>query len=246
MTNPALACLPVKRNRPTLRVFLALGIFCTLMSGCHFARPFPPPTITAQPLSTIHTLTPDLTATFQAITPIPSDTPSKPSPTPTNTQPPATILLTTNPGTVETPTLGPCGFIWARKSLPELSGQLRVKLDEAGLTVIAASAEAYGEDCLYSDGTLAYFAAMETDYRVTLSVNDLIDTGALGSLLERTLVVIDGFPVTETPGPNPGYIGISFQAGEQIENLWFQRAKSDQLRAQGLSGVELYEALKAR
>lgn len=146
----------------------------------------------------------------------------------------------------ETLTIGPCGFVWASQSLQELSAQLLERLNEAGLPVLTASAEAYGEDCLYNDGTLAYFAAMQTDYRITLAVETLADAESLGSLLEQTLVVIDGFPVKETPGPNPGYIGITFQAGEQIENLWFQRAKSDQLRAQGLSGLMLYEALKAR
>lgn len=146
----------------------------------------------------------------------------------------------------DTPTTGPCGFVWATQSLPELSEQLLAGLNEAGLPVAAARAEAYGENCLYSDGTLAYFAAMQTDYRITLEIETLTDSKTLGSLLEQTLEVIDGFPVRETPGPNPGYIGITFQADQAVENLWFQQTQSDALRAQGLGGEPLYEALKGR
>lgn len=154
------------------------------------------------------------------------------------------ILTDTSPRPSETPTVGPCGFVWASQGLPELSAQLLKRLNEAGLPVTAARAEAYGENCIYSDGALAYFAAMQTDYHITLAVETLADAESLGSLLEQTLEIIDGFPVGETPGPNPGYIGITFQAGETVENLWFQQTQSDSLRAQGLSGEQLYEALR--
>lgn len=154
------------------------------------------------------------------------------------------ILTDTPPRPTEPLTTGPCGFVWASQSLPELSEQLLTRLNEAGLPVVTARAEAYGENCLYSDGTLAYFAAMQTDYHITLAVEILTDTETLGSLLEQTLEIIAGFPVGETPGPNPGYIGITFQAGELVENLWFKQTQSDALRAQGLSGEQLYEALR--
>ncbi len=154
------------------------------------------------------------------------------------------ILTDTPPRPTETPTTGPCGFAWASQSLPELSEQLLTRLNEAGLPVVTARAEAYGENCLYSDGTLAYFAAMQTDYRITLAVETLSDAASLGDLLEQTLEIINGFPVRETPGPNPGYIGITFQAGELVENLWFKQTQSDALRAQGLRGEQLYEALR--
>ncbi len=164
-------------------------------------------------------------------------------------EPTALPLTETPPDTpqpTEAATIGPCGFVWASQSLPELSAQVLARLNEAGLPVIATRAEAYGENCLYSDGALAYFAAMETDYRITLAVETLDDTDTLGGLLEQTLQVIDEFPVNETPGPNPGYIGMTFQVGETVENLWFQRTQSDALRAQGLSGEQLYEAIKGR
>ncbi len=235
--------LAVKKILRLQRVFSALLVLSLALTACRLASQPVTPTPITQPLSIVSTVTPDLTATHQAITPIPSETPSEPSPTPTATQSPPiipTIAIEANP------TIGACSFNWARKSLPELSEQVRLKLEQAGLPVISISAEAYGEDCLYSDGRLAYFAAMETDYRITLKVGDLNDTAALGALLTQTLMVIDQFPVKETPGPQPGYIGLTFQAGEQIENLWFNRSKSDDLRSQGLDDTNLYEALKSK
>ncbi len=156
------------------------------------------------------------------------------------------VLTDTPPPPTEPPTIGPCGFVWATQSLPQISQQLFERLQQAGLPVSAAHSEAYGENCVYSDGTVARFAAMQTDYRVTLAVETLTDAEALGSLLEQTLEIIDGFPVGETPGPNPGYIGITFQAGETVENLWFQQTQSDALRAQGLGGQSLYESIKGK
>jgi hypothetical protein len=143
----------------------------------------------------------------------------------------------------ETPTVGPCGFMWANQSLPELSEQFNVKLKDAGLPVESAYADAYGENCLYADGSIAYFAARETDYYVTLNVSSLDDKTALGGLLEQVLAVIDTFLVGTTPGPNPGYIGVNFQAGDQVEHLWFERRVADETRQQGLTGAELYQAL---
>lgn len=142
-----------------------------------------------------------------------------------------------------TPDPGPCGYQWASQSLPELSDQLLASLKKTGLPVTAARAEAYGENCLYSDGSLASFSAMETDYHITLAPAALDNPASLGALLEQTLSVIDEFPVSQTPGPNPGYIGITFQAGDQVQNLWFERRKAEELRSQGLSGEKLFQAL---
>ena len=153
--------------------------------------------------------------------------------TPTNT-PPSTAEYTQ------------CAWNWATQALPDLSTEVQAAMDAAGLKGVTARAEAYGENCITASGKVDHFAAMETDYRITLAVSDLNDTVALGDLLTQTLAVIDQFPIKETPGPGAGYIGITFQSGEQVENLWFNRAKSDELRSQGLSGINLYEALKTK
>lgn len=158
---------------------------------------------------------------------------------------PVTQTLTrTRPS--ETPTQGPCAFVQASQSLPEISAQWFERLKEAGLPVVDASARAYGENCVYTDGTVERFAAMQTDFHVVLAVETLTNSEMLGNLLTQTLEVLDEFPVEKTPGPNPGYISIVFQAGDLAETVQCPRTQADTLRAQGLSGAQFYEALRSR
>ncbi len=160
-----------------------------------------------------------------------------PSPEPTPF--PLTKIQTDTPA-------APCSFVWASQDLPELSAQLLEMLKESGLPVTAAHAEAYGENCVDSNGTVERFAAMQTDFHVVLAVETLTNSEMLGNLLTQTLEVLDEFPLEKTPGPNPGYIGIVFQAGDMVETVQFPRTQADTLRAQGLSGAQFYEALKSR
>lgn len=137
-----------------------------------------------------------------------------------------------------------CYFNWATQPLPELSAQVQAALDAAGLTDVTARAEAYGENCYDSQtNEVAYFAAMETDFRVTIKVPDLKDTESLGNLLEKVLIVLDDFPTDKTPGPQPGYIGVTFQAGNEVLNMWFKVSQGIQARRQGYDDAALLQEL---
>jgi hypothetical protein len=152
------------------------------------------------------------------------------------------VSIATSPPTPTTE--NPCAFVEGRKTLEDISKQLLDKLTSAGLPVENARAEAYGENCIAEDGSVVRFTARETDFYVTLTAANLTDETALGSLLEQILAVIDQFPADQTPGPNPGYVGITFKAGEQEQHLWFMQTQINDLRAQGLKGADLYRALK--
>ena len=158
------------------------------------------------------------------------------------------VSITTSPPTPAesiTPTTeNPCAFVEGRKTLEDISKQLLNKLTDAGLPVENARAEAYGENCINADGSVAGFSARETDFYVTLTVADLTDESVLGNLLEQTLAVIDQFPTDQTPGPNPGYVGITFKAGKDVQNLWFMQTQGNELRKQGLKGADLYRAVR--
>jgi hypothetical protein len=158
------------------------------------------------------------------------------------------VFITQNPASpIITPTTkGPCAFVEGRQTLEDISKQLRSKLTSASLPVESARAEAYGENCINADGSVASFSARETDYYVTLTVTNLADETALGYLLERTLTVIDQFPADQTLSPNPGYVGITFKAGDLVQNLWFMQSRVDDLRTQGLKSADLYRALKGK
>jgi hypothetical protein len=152
----------------------------------------------------------------------------------------------TAPVITATPTEALCAFMEGRQNLEAISSQLVDKLKNATLPLKTARAEAYGENCIAEDGSLVRFAARETDYYITFTVASLQDEAALGALLEQSLAIINQFPVDQTPGPNPGYVGIGFETAADVQNLWFTRQQAGDLLAQGLRGAELYRALKGQ
>ncbi len=137
-----------------------------------------------------------------------------------------------------------CAWVWDTQSLPDLSTEIQSALATAGLTGITVSAEAYGEDCITASGAVDHFATMETDFRITMQVASIDDHEALGTLLEQILTGLDAFPPGVAPGPNPGYIGITFQAGGDEERLWFTVADGASARALGVHGTALLEKLR--
>jgi hypothetical protein len=156
--------------------------------------------------------------------------------------PAAGLSPTTAPAT-EAP-YQPCAYNWDTQSLPDLSKQVQAAMQAAGMTDITVRAEAYGETC--SGGQPSQppsFGAMETDYRLTVKVASLTDRDKLGSQLEKILIVLDQFPVGTTPGPQSGYVGVSFQTGDDQLNLWFHRADGKSAREQSLKGAALLDQL---
>jgi hypothetical protein len=139
-----------------------------------------------------------------------------------------------------------CAWNWATQPLPDLSAEVQSALEAAGLTGVTASAEAYGENCITGTGEVDHFAAMETDFRIRMEAPDLAERAALGNLLERILVVLDAFPPGATPGPNAGYIGVTFQAGDEELRLWFPVADGESARALGLRSAALLDKLQNR
>jgi len=112
------------------------------------------------------------------------------------------------------------------------------------MTGVTTRAGAYGENCVDAQDKVVSFSTMETDFYVTAEVTDLTDNENLGNILEDVLIVLDKFPAKKTPGPQPGYIGITFQAGDQAMHLWFIETQGIQARRQGLHGDTLIKALR--
>jgi hypothetical protein len=140
-----------------------------------------------------------------------------------------------------------CYFNWATQPLPELSAQVQATITAAGLTGVIATAEAFGENCYDSQTNKPIsFSAMETDFRISVPVDNLADYEKLGNLLEEILTVLDGFPTETTPGPQPGYVGVTFQAGKDELHLWFLVEYGKSARALGLHGAALFEELHGK
>jgi hypothetical protein len=144
----------------------------------------------------------------------------------------------------ETP-ISECAFMWANEPLPEISDELNQALKDAPLNA-EGYAQAYGENCVTSEGTVARFLAMETDFYIALQVENLEDEQVLGNLVEQVMGVLAEFPTDETPGPQPGYVGITFESPEDSLRLWVTRAKIDTALANGLRGAGLFKALQTK
>lgn len=138
-----------------------------------------------------------------------------------------------------------CAFVWARQKLADLSTEFEATL-KATLPQASGYAEAYGENCITNQGEVARFQAMETDFYVTVPVENLDDTQALGETVEQVLGVLRQFPVEVTPGPQSGYVGIDFEAPTDAVRLWFRVEDAESAMQQGLHGTELFNALKAK
>jgi hypothetical protein len=90
------------------------------------------------------------------------------------------------------------------------------------------------------------FLAMETDFYVTQTVQSLDDKQTLGETIEQVMAVLAQFPVESTPGPQPGYIGITFATPTGELRLWFTRKDAEAAIEHGLQGKDLFDALQTQ
>jgi hypothetical protein len=145
------------------------------------------------------------------------------------------------PTTVDPSTPQECGYQWAYKDLPELSSSfhqyIQVLQPEA-----QASAFAFGENCVHADGS-ADFIAMETDFNVTLQVNDLSIASDLGEWIVKVMRVVEDIPPDQIVGPRPGRVSLRFQSNdnEQFVNFYIDQYQS---LPSGLNNAEIYQALQ--
>jgi len=138
-----------------------------------------------------------------------------------------------------------CAFVWANEYLPELSDNVDKALK--GIQPEAEGfAQAYGENCVTETGEVVRFHAMETDFHISLKVDDLGDEQSLGELIESVMNVLVEFPTADTPGPQPGYVGINFEAPDESFRLWVMRTEIESALENGLRGEELFSFLKSK
>lgn len=136
-----------------------------------------------------------------------------------------------------------CVWTWGTRPLLLETGQFAEALGEAGFRQAEVQAVAYGEDCRDAAGESRRFAVVQTDYYLSFTVPSLNDGPALGEMLERLLGVLARFPTGSTPGPQPGYVAVTFASGQEHIRLWFRTTLADEARAQGLSGTALFTFL---
>ena len=153
-----------------------------------------------------------------------------------------------NPGARNAPANSQkCSYAWATQPLPDLTSKVQSAFNAAGLQDIQASAQAYGENCIDpKTNKVLGFATMETDFHISKKMADLTNREDLGGALEKILIVLDALPLGMIPGPQAGYINISFQSGKDESNLSFTASAGKSARMLGLHGAELFEKLKQK
>jgi hypothetical protein len=118
---------------------------------------------------------------------------------------PATALPTAT--YTPTPAYEGCGYMWAYHDDVELSA----RINEAIQTInpsSSARAQLFGEDCVYADGH-ATFSAMETDFYIQLSVEDLTAEEELGNWIKQVMDLIIELP-QEDIARRKGFVEFSF------------------------------------
>ena len=163
---------------------------------------------------------------------------------PTQDSPPVTttsgITVTAPPTVAE---YKPCYYVWAYQDLPEIQQEFQSAL-ESIFPEAKTRVNAYGENCVAEDGS-ATFGAMETDFYVTLPVDDLNDETALGDIVEQILtLVIEEFPRPIVPGGQDGFVEFSFVAGTETHTLRAPIPLAKELLEKGLHGAELLRELE--
>jgi len=153
-------------------------------------------------------------------------------------QSPQVEPLTQTPTITFTPTYEACGYMWAYHDDAELT----VKLNE---TIVAmdpaasANAQLFGEDCVYADGH-STFGAMETDFYVRLSTNDLTDEEKLGTWIKQVMDVVTSLPDDEIQG-NKGFVEFSFIKSD-VERILIRVSINEYLNSPiNTSGFELFQ-----
>jgi hypothetical protein len=147
-------------------------------------------------------------------------------------------------GNSSLPTTEPysCGYQWAYQDLPELSSDFLTSLQTLQPEA-QGNAFAFGENCLRADGSVDRFVLMETDFNITLQVNNTLDVSELGGWIVKVMQVIEDIPDDHIIGPRPGRVSLGFQSNSGQAHITFY---IDQYRAlsPGLSNADIYQALQ--
>lgn len=222
---------------PRTLLFLTLLLFACSPVG--LSPEPPPPTLPNAPIPNSSPVSASEAPTVEII----------PGSTTESLPPPKLIATVSTPhidqGPDGAPTLDPsyprnCGYQWAYQDLPELSEDFLQSI-QALQTEAQANTFAFGEDCVYEDGSKT-FIPMETDFNITLHIDDLTNEEMLGEWIVKVMQVIENIPHDQIIGPRPGRVSITFESNGQKHGFSFY---IDQYQAlgTGMSNIEIYQAL---
>lgn len=137
-----------------------------------------------------------------------------------------------------------CIWAWSQRDQPYVTELARVALRLYAVENAVVRVEAYGENCLDSKHEVQYFAAMTTDFYVTIQVEALTDDEVLAVQVANSYYAFnEGLKVEWLPAPL-GYLDITFSSGGENRRV---RARFEEIRGlweQGVKGKALIEAIE--
>jgi len=158
--------------------------------------------------------------------------------------PPRDRLSQNQPTTVDDSGLVQCSYQWAVQPLPDVSLEIQDAFKEAGYNEVFVSAEAFGENCIHPEtGQTIKFLTMQTDIDIRSPIESVNEKEKIGNKLVEYILVLREIPVESIPGSQPGQVRVSFIGQDDEFNLWFPYQQGLQAVNEGLSGVDLVEAL---
>jgi hypothetical protein len=143
--------------------------------------------------------------------------------------------------TTAAPAFEGCAYMWAYKDMPELSGSFQQSI-QALQPEAQANAYTFGENCIHADESVT-FLAKETDFNITVQVDDLSNESDLGEWIVKVMQIIENIPQEQIVGPQPGLVTLIFQSNgdQRVINFYINQY---QALPSGLSHVEIYRALQ--
>jgi hypothetical protein len=141
-----------------------------------------------------------------------------------------------------------CVWNWASQDLPEIAQGLSAALAAEGLVESEVNVSAFGENCYDDQGEIQYFAAMQTEYTITVVVReiDLGDRAQVGDLARQVLaVLVTEYPVDQTPGPNPGRISLALSDGAETTRINLSQDRAVSVVESGEVGAAFLAALES-
>ena len=148
--------------------------------------------------------------------------------------PPSPVIETLT----ETALSGPCAYTWAYHDAPKLTESLNAVLQEINRDA-SVNVQLYGEDCVYADGR-STFGVMETDFYISLPVEDLENKDMFGNWMGQVLPLITQIPREEIQGKF-GFVEFWFEHAGQ--KLMMARVPVQEYldKGQGKTGTELLQ-----
>jgi hypothetical protein len=190
------------------------------------------------------TPSPTLFPTFTH-TPAPrTGTPARPTRTHT---PRPRGTLTSSPTFTATPSPAylQCAWQWARQPVPEITQQAQDFFIKAEFSV-GIWVETYGENCIdYRAGTptVAYFAAMTTDFYLNIYSTNLSDARSLAESYVKAYQLLVEFSAEADLPARPGYLTMTFNAPGYFTTVRAMFSDIQALLDDALTGQALLEAL---